>query len=138
MTKSTGFDHVATVTADLDRIVAFYQEVFDATVTLQIAASENHRRMVILELGGGAALNVVEQPADMILGDRTRSGARGPIDHYGIAVATRGDLQEMRERLIAAATDVGEIQRLGNTWSLFFRDPDGMELEVCTPAVKGP
>ena len=69
--------------------------------------------------------------------DRTQAGARGPIDHYGIAVPTRSDLQEMRERLLAAGADVGNIQRLGNTWSLFFRDPDGMELEVCTPVVEG-
>jgi catechol 2,3-dioxygenase-like lactoylglutathione lyase family enzyme len=137
MMKSAGFDHVATVTADLDRIVTFYQAVFGATVTLEIPASDNHRRMVVLDLGGGGALNVVEQPADMIVGTRTQSGARGPIDHYGIAVATLADLQEMRERLVEARSDVGEIHRLGNTWSLFFRDPDGMELEVCTPAVDG-
>jgi catechol 2,3-dioxygenase-like lactoylglutathione lyase family enzyme len=137
MPKSTGFDHVATVTADLDRIVDFYQEVFDASLTLSIPASDNHRRMVILDLGGGAALNVAEQPANRIIGERTRSGGRGPIDHYGIAVATRADLEEMCKRLSTADADVGEIQRLGNTWSLFFRDPDGMELEVCTPVVEG-
>ena len=136
MTKSTGFDHVATVTADLDRVVSFYQDVFDATVTLEIPAREDHRRMVILDLGGGAAMNVAEQPADLIIGDRTRSGARGPIDHFGIAVTSRSDLQEMRERLIATGADVGDIQQLGTTWSLFFRDPDGMELEVCTPVVE--
>jgi hypothetical protein len=28
MARTTGFDHVATVTADLDCIVAFYQHVF--------------------------------------------------------------------------------------------------------------
>jgi catechol 2,3-dioxygenase-like lactoylglutathione lyase family enzyme len=137
MPKSSGFDHVATVTADLDRIVTFYQQVFDAAVTQEIAASDNHRRMVILDVGGDAALNIVEQPADTIVGERTRTGYRGPIDHYGIAVRSRADLFEMRERLIAADADAGEIHRLGNTWSLFFRDPDGMELEVCAPVVEG-
>jgi catechol 2,3-dioxygenase-like lactoylglutathione lyase family enzyme len=138
MTKSIGFDHVATITADLDRIVAFYQQVFDVDVTLEIPASDTHRRMVILDFGGGAALNVVEQPAETIVGDRRRSGARGPIDHFGIAVADSDELRATRERLIAAAADVGVIQRLGDTWSLFFRDPDGMELEVCTPVREGP
>jgi catechol 2,3-dioxygenase-like lactoylglutathione lyase family enzyme len=137
MPKSSGFNHVATVTADLNRIVTFYQGVFDASVTLEIPASEEHRRMVILDLGGGAALNVVEQPADTIVGDRTRTGRRGPIDHYGIAVPSYADLQEMRERLMTADADAGEIHRLGNTWSLFFRDPDGMELEICAPVAEG-
>jgi len=40
----------------------------------------------------------------------------------------------VRDRLIEAGADIGEIQRLGNEWSLFFRDPDGMELEVCCHA----
>jgi hypothetical protein len=35
----------------------------------------------------------------------------------------------------ASAQEVDEIQRLGDEWSLFFRDPDGMELEVCCSAV---
>jgi catechol 2,3-dioxygenase-like lactoylglutathione lyase family enzyme len=89
--------------------------------------------MVILDLGGGSALNITEQAAGTIVGDRARPGGRGPIDHYGIAVASRASLDDMRQRLTAAGADVGQIQRLGDTWSLFFRDPDGMELEVCTP-----
>lgn len=40
----------------------------------------------------------------------------------------------MKDRLAAAgAQEVGEIQQLSETLSLFFRDPDGMELEVCCP-----
>jgi catechol 2,3-dioxygenase-like lactoylglutathione lyase family enzyme len=87
--------------------------------------------MVILDLGGGSALNVTEQPRETIVGDRTMAGGRGPIDHYGIAVESLAALGDVRERLAAAGADVGEIQRLGDVWSLFFRDPDGMELEVC-------
>jgi catechol 2,3-dioxygenase-like lactoylglutathione lyase family enzyme len=89
--------------------------------------------MVILDLGGGSALNVTEQAAGTIAGDRANPGGRGPIDHYGIAVASPADLDDMRQRLAAAGADVGHVQRLGDTWSVFFRDPDGMELEVCTP-----
>jgi catechol 2,3-dioxygenase-like lactoylglutathione lyase family enzyme len=132
MARTTGFDHVATVTADLDRIVAFYQNVFDAQVTLEMAATEDHPRMVILDLGG-SALNITEQPEETIVGERSRPGARGSIDHYGIAVATRADLDDIRQRLVNAEIEIGHTQRLGDTWSLFFRDPDGMELEVCTP-----
>jgi catechol 2,3-dioxygenase-like lactoylglutathione lyase family enzyme len=134
MARSTGFDHVATVTADLDRIAAFYRDIFDAKITLEMAAAGDHPRMVILDLGNGGALNITEQPVDTIIGERTRHGARGPIDHFGIAVPSRADLDDIRQRLIDAGSDVGNVQRLGDTWSLFFRDPDGMELEVCTPA----
>jgi catechol 2,3-dioxygenase-like lactoylglutathione lyase family enzyme len=133
MPLTRGFDHVATVTPDVDRVVAFYRAVFDAEVTFEMAATDDHPRMVILDVGGGSALNITEQPADTIVGDRTTPGGRGPIDHYGIAVASRAALGEVRDRLRSAGADTGDIQRLGHTWSLFFRDPDGMELEVCTP-----
>src|SRR4030095_12881688 len=125
MPMSTGFNHVATVTADLDRVVAFYRSVFDAEVTLEIAGRDDHPRMVILDLGGGGALNIGEQPGGTIVADRPAPGRRGPIDHYGIAVSSRGALDEVRDRLVAAGADIGEVQRLGDVWSLFFRDPDG-------------
>jgi catechol 2,3-dioxygenase-like lactoylglutathione lyase family enzyme len=133
MPISTGFNHVAAVTADLDRVVRFYQSVFDAVVTFEMAARDDHPRMAILDLGSGSALNITEQSAGTIVGDRTTPGGRGPIDHYGIAVASRADLDQIRDRLIGAGVDIGTVHQLGDTWSLFFRDPDGMELEVCTP-----
>jgi hypothetical protein len=43
-------------------------------------------------------------------------------------------LDGVRDRLINAGADVGDVQRLGSEWSLFFRDLDGMELEVCCRA----
>jgi catechol 2,3-dioxygenase-like lactoylglutathione lyase family enzyme len=133
MPLTSGFNHVATVTADLDRVISFYQTAFDAEMIFEMAATDDHPRMAILDLGAGSALNIIEQPADTIVGDRTRSGSRGPIDHYGLAVASRDMLEEMSDRLVAAGADIGDIHRLGDIWSLFFRDPDGMELEVCAP-----
>lgn len=134
MPLTNGFNHVATVTADLDRTVAFYQDVFEATVTFEMAAEDGHPRLVILDLGGGGALNVFEVPVDVIVGDRRKLGGRGPIDHYGIAVDSRQALEQVRQRLLATGVEVGDVQRLGDLWSVFFRDPDGMELEVCSPA----
>jgi catechol 2,3-dioxygenase-like lactoylglutathione lyase family enzyme len=133
MPLTSGFNHVATVTADLDRVTSFYQAAFDAEMIFEMAATDDHPRMAILDLGAGSALNITEQSGDTIIGDRTRSGSRGPIDHYGLAVASRDTLEEMRDRLTAAGADIGDIHRLGDVWSLFFRDPDGMELEVCAP-----
>jgi catechol 2,3-dioxygenase-like lactoylglutathione lyase family enzyme len=71
---------------------------------------------------------------ESILGERRTLGARGPIDHFGLAVDSRATLDGLRERMVAAGAEIGEIQRLGGEWPLFFRDPDGMELEVCARA----
>jgi catechol 2,3-dioxygenase-like lactoylglutathione lyase family enzyme len=136
---TTGFNHVATLTTDMDLTVGFYQQAFDAEVTFEIAKSDDHPWMKVLDLGGGSALNVFEVPADEIIGERRRQGGRGAIDHYALAVDSRPTLEAVKERLLAAgAQEVGEIQQLGPEWSLFFRDPDGMELEVCCPADADP
>jgi catechol 2,3-dioxygenase-like lactoylglutathione lyase family enzyme len=134
MPITTGFNHVATLTSDMERLVAFYRDVFGAEVTFEMDATPDHPRMTILDLGAGTALNVFEAAAAEIIGERRKQGARGAIDHYGLNVDSLATLEQVKERLLAAGADIGEIQRLGSEWSLFFRDPDGMELEVCCKA----
>ena len=135
MPITTGFNHVATLTSNMDRLVGFYRDVFGAEITFEMAATPDHPRMTILDLGAGTALNVFEAAADEIIGERRKQGARGAIDHYGLSVDSLATLEQVKERLLAAGADIGEIQRLGGEWSLFFRDPDGMELEVCCHGV---
>ena len=54
-------------------------------------------------------------------------------------MSSRDELEAVKGRLVSAGADeVGEIQRLGDEWSLFFRDVDGMELEVCAAADDAP
>jgi catechol 2,3-dioxygenase-like lactoylglutathione lyase family enzyme len=131
---TSGFNHVATLTSDMDRTVKFYRDAFEAEVVFEMDAKDDHPRMSILDLGGGAALNVFEVPAGDIIGERRQQGHRGAIDHYALAVRSKAVLEAVKERLVAAGAEIGEIQRLGSEWSLFFRDPDGMELEVCAKA----
>lgn len=133
MAITTGFNHVATLTTDLDRFTAWYRDVFEAETVFEMAAEGEHPRMAIVELGGGASLNVFEVPAESIVGERNRIGGRGAIDHFGIAVTDRAALDDVRLRLEKVGADVHEVQQLGTEWSLFFRDVDGAELEVCAP-----
>jgi catechol 2,3-dioxygenase-like lactoylglutathione lyase family enzyme len=134
MPITSGFNHVATLTTDMDLTVGFYERAFDAVVTFELERTDDHPWMKILDLGGGAALNVFAVPADEMIGERRQQGRRGAIDHFALAVSSRAQLEDVAVRLAdAGAQEVGEIQRLGSEWSLFFRDPDGMELEVCCP-----
>jgi len=84
--RTLGFNHVATMTADLDRYLAFYGEIFGAEVLSIMEAEGDHPRMAIVNMGGDSALNVFEVPPDSIVGDRAKMGGRGPIDHYALAV----------------------------------------------------
>src|SRR5262245_17938429 len=113
MPLTAGFNHVATLTTDMDLTVRFYEQAFDAVVTFEIPKSEQHPYMKILDLGGGAALNVFESSADEIIGERRRQGGRGAIDHYALAVDSHATLETVKVRLAAAgAQEVGEIQQL--------------------------
>ncbi len=135
MTITSGINHIATLTTDMDLTVGFYEQAFGATVTFEMAKTDDHPWMKIVDIGGGSSLNVFEVSPEEIVGQRERQGGRGAIDHFAFAVDSRETLESVRDRLVAAgAAEVGQIQPLGSELSLFFRDPDGMDLEVCCPA----
>jgi hypothetical protein len=58
---------------------------------------------------------------------------RGRIDHLGLQAASRGAFETIRERLTARGASDGFVTDFGPLLSLFFRDPDGLEGEVCVP-----
>jgi catechol 2,3-dioxygenase-like lactoylglutathione lyase family enzyme len=119
------------MTADLDRYLTFYKDIFGAEVLSIMDAQGDHPKMAIVDMGGQGNLNVFEVPAASILGDRSKMGARGPIDHYALAIESEERLKEIRDRLVAAGASPGEITQFGPALlSVFFRDPDGAELEV--------
>ena len=135
MPVTTGFNHVATLTTDMDLTVRFYEQAFEAVVTLEVPKRDAHPWMKVLDLGGRPGTQRLRGSRH---GDDRRPatpGGRGAIDHYALAVDSRSTLETVKAGLVAAgAQEVGEIQRLEAEWSLFFRDPDGMELEVCCRA----
>ena len=122
MPVTQGFNHIATMTADLDRLIKFYADAFGGEVTFEITKTDDHPRMANIELGGGAGLNVFEVPNESIIGERRTMGGRGPIDHFGIAVDSRATLEEMREQMVAGRCgDRGDQRR--QHLVAFFRPP---------------
>ena len=134
MATTTGFNHVATGTPDLDRIKRFYLDAFGAETVFEMAAQPDHPRMAIIELGGGAALNVFEVPEE--IPDRRPRRCRVAAGRSTTTGSPSTRSPAWKRCATASSTlgaDIGEIHQLGTMWSLFFRDPDGMELEVCAP-----
>jgi catechol 2,3-dioxygenase-like lactoylglutathione lyase family enzyme len=56
---------------------------------------------------------------------------RGRIDHLGLQAASLEAFEEIRDRLMARGATDGFVTDFGPVLSVFFRDPDGLEGEVC-------
>ena len=126
-----GISHVATMTEDLDRIVAFYQRVFDAEVS-EVMEEDGVRHQLIY-LGDQVALHPFEVPWKQ-LDQRFEMFDRGRLDHFGVTAPSVEALLELRDRLLAenegaGATDA-QIRDFGALYSLHYVDPDGVHLEI--------
>ena len=62
----------------------------------------------------------------------TRDYARyGPgLNHLGFTAPDRPALDAVRDGMAAAGFEVPEVQQIANMTATFFRDPDGMRIEV--------
>jgi catechol 2,3-dioxygenase-like lactoylglutathione lyase family enzyme len=129
MPLTRGAHHVATLTADLDRLIAFYGDVFDAEVVLDL--SEDGVRHALIDLGGGFVLHPFEiQGADVPQGELPMF-ERGRIDHLALSADDPEAFWAVRERIHRAGASDGEVVDLGLLLSAGFTDPDGLWGEVC-------
>jgi catechol 2,3-dioxygenase-like lactoylglutathione lyase family enzyme len=127
-----GINHVAILTADTDRLVGFYGEVFDATVDGDVRPGEG-MRLTFLKVGSAAELNVFELAGNGEAAKQTPMFGRGRIDHLGLQAASIEAFETIRGRLTARGASDGFVTDFGPILSLFFVDPDGLEGEVCVP-----
>jgi hypothetical protein len=56
---------------------------------------------------------------------------RGRLDHLALQAASLEAFEEIRRRLRARGAADDFVTDFGPILSLFFRDPDGLECEVC-------
>ncbi len=127
-----GVNHVATLTSDSDRLHRFYVEVFDATVSRDGGAHEGEGiRLSFVDIGPHTQLNVFQVKGNDEAARQTPMFGRGRIDHLGLQAASLDAFHTIRDRLIERAASDGFVTDFGPILSLFFRDPDGLEGEVC-------
>lgn len=129
-TLLTGFNHVATVTRDMDRLLLFYKEVFDATPVFDLVAPGLELRHVGIDLGG-AFLHAWEISEDETGAFALEMFRRGRLDHMALAARDEHALEQLRARLVAHGACKGNVTDFGSILSVWFTDPDGMEMEVC-------
>jgi len=125
-----GFNHVAILTGDTARFVAFYREVFEAEVYAEVEMGDEGR-LTLLRVGDLAEINLFEVRGNDEHTRQTPMFARGRLDHLALQAASLDAFEEIRRRLIARGASDAFVTDFGPILSLFFRDPDGLEGEVC-------
>ncbi len=128
-----GVNHVAILTNDTDRLHEFYRRIFDATVARD-AWEAPGMRLSFVDIGPQTQLNVFEFEGNTEAERQTPMFGRGRIDHLGLQAASKEAFDTIRRRLMEAGACDGFVTDFGPMLSLFFRDPDGLEGEVCVPS----
>ena len=128
-----GVNHVAILTKDTDRLVAFYREVFEAEVNEQLEEFDGAVRLTFIRIGETAELNVFQVDGNTEADRQTPMFGRGRLDHLGLQAASIDAFDQIRDRLIARGASDHFVTDFGPVLSVFFRDPDGLEGEVCIP-----
>ncbi|CAA9551030.1 MAG: hypothetical protein AVDCRST_MAG49-1792 [uncultured Thermomicrobiales bacterium] len=131
MTLLDGIHHVATLTADLDRLIGFYRRVFDARVVLDL--EEEGLRHAFLELGPNTLLHPFQIPGvEVPQGDLPIFG-RGRLDHVALRASTEAAFRELHRRTVAEGASDGVVTDMGPLLHFGFVDPDGAQHEVVWP-----
>ncbi len=128
-----GINHVATITNDSDRLQTFYREMFDAE-TLSDASEfpdGTGPRLTVIRIGPCAELNVFQIEGNTQADLQTPMFGRGRLDHFALQAESIDAFETIRSRLRACGATDDFVTDFGPVLSLFFRDPDGLEGEVC-------
>jgi catechol 2,3-dioxygenase-like lactoylglutathione lyase family enzyme len=124
-----GINHVAVLTSDTERLAAFYRANFDATA--QLIEQAEGLRLTTIKVGPTEELNVFEIDGNTESERQVPMFGRGRLDHLALQAASIEAFETIRERLISCGASDGFVTDFGPILSLFFRDPDGLEAEVC-------
>ena len=125
-----GINHVAILTSDTDRFAAFYGDVFGAEVDGSMDMG-GEGLLTFVRIGKQAEINLFQVNGNTEARRQTPMFGRGRIDHLGLQAASLEAFEEIRRRLIERGAADEFVTDFGPILSVFFRDPDGLEGEVC-------
>lgn len=119
--------HLTFITADMDRLIAFYQRVFGARVTVDL--EEEGLRHAFIEVGPHTVLHPFQVPGlEPPVGQPMFH--RGRLDHFALNAASEEAFRELRRRLVAEGASDGMVTDMGSLLNLGFTDPDQGRHEV--------
>jgi catechol 2,3-dioxygenase-like lactoylglutathione lyase family enzyme len=120
-------NHLTFITADLDRLIAFYERIFEARVTVDL--EEEGLRHAFIEVGPHTVLHPFEVPGVEPPSSQPMF-QRGRLDHFALNAASEEAFQELRWRVVSEGAGDGVVTDMGSLLNFGFTDPDGGQHEV--------
>jgi catechol 2,3-dioxygenase-like lactoylglutathione lyase family enzyme len=114
--------HLTLLTADMDRLIAFYERVFGARVTIDL--EEEGLRHAFIEVGPHTVLHPFQVPGVEPPNSQPMF-QRGRLDHFGLNAASEEAFLELRRRVVAEGAGDGVVTDMGSLLSFGFTNPDG-------------
>jgi catechol 2,3-dioxygenase-like lactoylglutathione lyase family enzyme len=135
-----GFSHIGLSTLDLDRTRDFYERVlgFKAVRCDILKIKEGGQvRHIFFDTGRDQLLAFMEAsgvpgvPAEYDAGINRGLGVPGAFYHFAFEAGTEGALVDKRDELRARGVEVTDV--VDHDWakSIYFKDPNGIQLEFC-------
>ena len=140
MTTNKGFSHIGLSTLDLDRTRDFYENVlgFKAVRCDILRVKEGGRiRHIFFDTGRDQLIAFMEArgvpgvPAAYDAGINRGLGVPNVFYHFAFETGSEAGLEAKRKELLAKGVDVTDI--VDHDWakSIYFKDPNGLQLEFC-------
>jgi catechol 2,3-dioxygenase-like lactoylglutathione lyase family enzyme len=136
MIRTQGVHHLALTCKDMDRTVEFYTRVLgmQLSATLDLPGGWKH---FFFDMGGGNQLAFFWFPdaaegkkGEQFPGAPWKAMPTAAMHHIAFAVEDVQALERARETLIAEGIRVTEVWDHDFCKSIYFRDPDGIQLEL--------
>ena len=135
-----GFSHIGLSTLDLDRTRDFYEGVlgFKAVRCDILKVKEGGQiRHIFFDTGHDQLIAFMEAsgvpgiPAEYDAGINRGLGVPGVFYHFAFEAGSEAGLTEKRRELLAKGIEVTEV--VDHDWakSIYFKDPNGIQLEFC-------
>src|SRR6266404_8775314 len=135
-----GFSHIGLSTLDLHKTLAFYEGVlgFRPVVVDTIKIMQGGRlRHLFFDVGRDQLIAFLEPrgipdvPAEFDAGINRGLGVPAAFYHFAFEAGTEAGLEARRQELLAKGVAVSDV--VDHDWakSIYFKDPNGMQLEYC-------
>lgn len=139
--RPKGFSHIGMATLDLDKTREFYEGVlgFAARRCDTIELTDGGQiRHIFFDTGRDQLLAFMEirgvpsLPVEFDAGINRALGLPSACYHYAFEAGTEAALEEKRAELAAKGVKVSKV--VDHDWakSIYFKDPNGIQLEFCT------